>query len=169
MGIKEYRYTPRAIDRRALWVTLACAAAAVIAFLLSFLLPVYGGLVQLFSLALLVVALFVAYKFLWVSYTYMITDPGDGIPCLLVEQTMGRRSSLLCRLPLYAILRILPAGAAAPAGKAYVYTASMWGGPYRYLTGRMEGNAVLLKLEGDDAFFAALSDAVAAVKQEKDD
>lgn len=169
MGVKEYHYTPKAVNRRALWVSLACAAAAGAAFLASFFLPAYGGVMQLFSLVLLVAALFVSYKYIWVSYSYTITDPGDGIPCLLVEQVTGRRSSLLCRLPLYAILRILPVGAAAPAGKAYVYTATMWGGSYRYVTGRMEGNAILLKLEGDDAFFSALSAAVAVVKQEKDD
>lgn len=169
MGIKEYRYAPRAGNRRALWVSLACAAVAVAAFLLSFFLPLYGGVIQLLSLVLLVAALFVAYKFIWVSYSYTIADPGDGIPCLLVEQVTGRRSSLLCRLPLYAILRVLPAGAAAPAAKAYAYTATMWGGSYRYVTGRLDGNTVLLKLEGEDAFFAALSDAVSEVKQKKDD
>lgn len=161
MAIKEMRAEPRPVNRFATWLALLLVILALVLFVASMPLPAYGGLVQALSLLLLVAGLFVAYKFVWVSYVYTVCDPGDGQPCLLVEERQGRRSSLVCRLPLYALLRVERVDKAQkqPRGKTYVYTATMRGGEYYYISGCVDGVNVLLKMEIDAAFAAALQAA----------
>ena len=169
MVIEECRCTPHPANRRAHALSLALLLPAALLFFLSFFLPGYRGIVQLLSLGVIVGALFVAYKFVLSSYSYTVTDPGDGNPCLLVEQIQGKRSSLVCRLPLYAISRVCPAEQGAAYGKAYVYVATMHGGRYQYVTGRLDGVDVLLKLEADEAFVAALTSGVAEARSRRNE
>lgn len=159
MVMQELRCAPRPVNHRARSLTLGLLLPAALIFAAAWQMPAYGGVVQFLSLALIVIALFVAYKFIFSAYVYTLTDPGDGVPCLLVEQVQGKRSSLVCRLPLYAVLRVLPAKAEPVRGKAYVYTATMSGGHYQYVVGRMDGVDILLKLEADEDFVAALTAA----------
>lgn len=156
MAIKELRLEPRPANRFAMAVVLLMLVPALLLFAAAAWLPAYGGLVQTVSLLLIAGGLFVAYKFVWVSYIYTVSDTGDGQPCLLVEERQGKRCSLVCRLPLRSILRIerVEKARSQPRGKAYVYTATMRGGVYYYITGRVDGTDILLKLELDDAFAA---------------
>lgn len=155
---KELRYEPRPANRRATVVVFSLLVLAVCLFAVSGFIPAYGGIAQMVAILLIVPALFIAYKFILASYTYILTDPGDGIPCLLVEQTQGKRTSLVCRLPLRSLFRVIPAGQEEVRGKAFVYVATMSGGRYQYVVGRVEGTDVLLKLEADDAFATALAE-----------
>ena len=156
MVTEELRYTPRPVNHRATAVAMGLSFPAVLLFAISAVIPTYGGVMQLLGLIMLVVGLFVAYKFVLSSYTYVLTDPGDGIPCLLIEQTQGKRVSLVCRVPLRQILRISEAEKEHRSGKAYVYVATMHGGRYQYVSARTEGVDLLLKLEADEGFIAAL-------------
>ncbi|MBO5050979.1 MAG: hypothetical protein J6D31_02175 [Clostridia bacterium] len=171
MVIEELRYTPRPANRRAVALAIGLSLPAVLLFAVSAAMPNYGGVMQLLGLVMLVVGLFVAYKFILSSYTYVLTDPGDGTPYLLIEQTQGKRVSLVCRVPLEQILRISETEKGHRGGKAYVYVATMHGGRYQYVSGRAEGVDLLLKLEADEGFLAALrresaAARAAAVKEE---
>lgn len=169
MVIEECRCSPRPANRHAHVLSLALLMPAVLLFAVSFAMPAYGGIAQLLSLIMIVCALFVAYKFVFSFYTYTITDPGDGIPCLLVEQMQGKRSSLVCRLPLYAVMRVFSAEEESARGKAYVYVATMHGGCYQYVSGRMDDTNILLKLEADEAFMAALTSGVAEARSRRNE
>ncbi|MBQ8350889.1 MAG: hypothetical protein IJY20_02445 [Clostridia bacterium] len=159
MVMEELRYTPRPVNHHARALSLVLLIVGALLFVSSIPMPAYGGILQLLALVLIVGALFIAYKFILSTYTYILTDPGNGIPCLLVEQIQGKRSSLVCHLPLHAITRILPAEKEPPRGKAHVYVATMRGGCYQYVLGRVDGTDILLMLEADETFMAALSQA----------
>ncbi len=161
---EEIRYTPAPRDRRATVLSLSLFFAALVLFLVTGVMPLYGGLLQLMAICLLVPALFVAYKFVLTSYTYILTDTEQGRPSLLIEQGQGRRKSLLCHLPLSAILRIVEEGQALPRGKAYTYVASLGGGTYQYISARQDGLPILLKLEMNAAFLEALRIRAAAAR-----
>lgn len=165
MVTEEIRYTPKPANRRALFATLSLLIPAICLFVASNALPGYGGMVQIIAIFLLVPALFIAYKFILTSYTYILKKPGDGIAYLMIEQTQGRRSSLVCHLPLHAVFRVVANDKEVPSGKAYVYVASMSGGRYQYVIGRLSGASVLLKLEADDAFIESLMNAAAAARR----
>jgi hypothetical protein len=81
----------------------------------------------------------------------------------------GKRSSLVCRLPLYAVMRVFSAEEESARGKAYVYVATMHGGRYQYVAGRLDGVDVLLKLEADEAFVAALTSGVAEARRRRNE
>ena len=168
MVIEEKRHRAHPVNSFARVASLALALPAVALFAISGVLPAYGGVVQLVSLALLVAALFLAYKFVFSTYTYVITDPGNGTPCLLVEQQQGRRSTLAFHVPLHAVLRVQEMGK-MPQGRAYLYTARLRGGQYQYVVCRVDGVEQILKIEADADFIAALAAAAAEARQRRAD
>ena len=161
------RYTPRPANRRAHALALLLLLAGGALFAVSLALPAYGGVVQIASLLLVVAGLFIAYKFLFSTYTYSIADVGDGELRLLVEQTQGRRSSLVCQFPLYAVCRVVEAGKERLPGKAYSYVATMHGGRYQHVQARIDGNLLLLQMEADEPFVALLREQVPLARQRR--
>ena len=158
----SYRATPA--NRTAVIATLALGIPAAVLFAGSFALPAYGGVVQLIALLVLVAALFIAYKYIFSTYIYTIIDFGNDTPYLLVEQQQGKRSSLVFQAPLHAVVRVLLKGEPLPSGKVYMYTATLCGGSYHYVLCRIDGANLLLKIEANDTFYAALTEAAAEAR-----
>ncbi len=166
-GEGEVRYTPHAINRCAYWLIAGFVLGAAVLFPASFFLPVYRGLAQLMSAMLLVVALFVASKYVFVSYTYILTPEKEGEPArFLVETKQGRRVSLLFQTPLHTVLSVVPYDKKhLPGGTFYTATATVYGGTYQTLHTKNEMGEAVLKMEADQPFLSALA---AKITQAKD-
>lgn len=156
-------YSPKAANRRAQLITFGLSALALIGFVTSFLLPTYGGTVQLLCLFLLVYAIFVASRFLFVSYTYSLFRNERGTVYFLIEERQGKRSSLVCQLPLSRIHAVKPIAEAKEEarGRYYTYVATMGGGRYYMVSVEGERGRAAVKIEPDDAFLAAFRECLA--------
>jgi hypothetical protein len=161
---KDVTYSPRPVNQRAKGLVVLLSAAALILFVLASRIPTYGGTIQLVCLFSIVYALFVASRFLFVSYTYSIYTNEKGIPYFLIEEKQGKRSSLVCQLPLRRIREIKPLSEAKEEvrGRYYTYVATMGGGDYQIVVADGEKGRVGIKIEADATFLAAFRDALAA-------
>lgn len=160
----DVTYSPRPANNRAKGLVVALFGAAVAGFAASFRIPDYGGIVQLFCLFLVVYALYVASRFLFVSYTYSIYKNDKGVPYFLIEEKQGKRSSLVCQLPFSRIHTVKPISEskAETSGRYYTYAATMSGGDYYIVVVDGERGRVGIKIEPDDAFLTALCETIAA-------
>ena len=109
---------------------------------------------------LLVIGIFIAMKYCFVSNTYVLMEGENGRPWFLVEQKQGKRISTVCQLPVSRLLAIeeYRRGEAAPktAGQTFSYIATMNGPEYQFLRARGEKGELLIKIEADADFLAAL-------------
>ncbi len=165
----EMRYTPRPSNRRAsiLWIGLFSLSVA--AFTISFALPSYGGTVQMAALIGLVIAIFIAYKFAFSVYTYILTPlEGKGF-YFLIEQTQGKRTTLVCELPLRRIrsLTDLCGEDKNIRGRYFTCIATMGGGRYQLVRAVGSKEDILVKIEADEAFVTAFRTLLSAVQTER--
>ena len=161
-------YEPTAKNNSAKLLVAILTIIGVACYLVTLFVPLYRGLLVLFCVLFLVAAIFVAYKYLLTSYVYSIFAQGQTPPCLLVEQKQGKRSSLVLRVPLSAVLSLEPYDGRAYPAKCYVFTATMRGGAYQILHAREGGREFCVKLEADETFLATLRTAIFEKKSAAD-
>ncbi len=161
---KDATYSPRPANQRAKALVATLFGASLAGFIASSRIPNYGGTVQLFCLALLVYALFVASRFLFVSYTYSIYTNDKGVTYFLIEEKQGKRSSLVCQLPFSRIRSVKPLAEAKEEmrGRYYTYVATMSGGNYYVIAVDGETGRGGIKIEADAPFLATFREALAA-------
>ena len=159
--MEEKRFTPRPKNK----VAPICAMAFVVCGLALFLvlprfITQYAAPVQLAAVMVLVIGIFIAMKYCFVSNTYVLMEGENGRPWFLVEQKQGRRVSTVCQLPVSRLLAIeeYHRGDAAPktTGQTFSYIATMNGPEYQFLRARGDKGELLIKIEADADFLAAL-------------
>lgn len=74
--------------------------------LLSTFIPLYKGIVSVFAVVLIAVAIAIYTKYVAVTYYYDITRDNNGAPIFVVRQVMGKRESTLCRIDLADIIKV---------------------------------------------------------------
>ena len=155
-------HSPRPANNRAKILVVTLFVAAILGFIVSFWIPNYGGTIQLVCLFVLVYALFVASRFLFVSYTYSLYVNDKGVTYFLIEEKQGKRSSLVCQLPLARVLGVKPFSPSAEEarGRYYTYVVTMGGGDYQMVTVEGERGKAAIKIEADAEFLAALRKAL---------
>ena len=89
--------------RRLFYIFLLVAAALTVFYLL---IDRYKGVVGLFAVAAIVLATFLYTKYIGVEYFYDLTSDSEGVPVFVVRQVSGKRSSTLCRLDLWSIVKV---------------------------------------------------------------
>lgn len=163
---KDISCTPRAANRRAEWLVGVLLGIGAAVFVLSFFFSEYAGMLQLVSLFVIVYALYVASRFLFVSNTYSLYTNERGERYFLIEQKQGKRPSLVCHLPLCRIRAIVPytEAKAQTRGHYHTYVATMHGGDYQMLVVEGERGMVSIKMEADRDFVVALRAALAEKK-----
>lgn len=159
--MEEKRFTPRPKNK----VAPICALAFVVCGLALFLIlprfiTQYAAPVQLAAVMVLVIGIFIAMKYCFVSNTYVLMEGENGRPWFLVEQKQGRRVSTVCQLPVSRLLSIEECRRGQPApkviGQTFSYIATMNGPEYQYLRARGDKGELLIKIEADADFLAAL-------------
>ena len=98
------RVKPSNNNAKKLFYALLCAAAVITSVYL--IIPNYKGIVGLFSVCAIVGAVLVYTKYIGVEYYYEITHDTAGSPLFLVTQTIGKRSTTLCRIDLHTIVKV---------------------------------------------------------------
>lgn len=164
----SFTYEPKAKNGSAQVLMGILMMAGALCYLVTFFLPLFRGIVLLCAVLFFVAAIFVAYRYLLTSYVYSIYADETTPPCLLVEQKQGKRASLVCRVPLSAVVALAPYDGKAYPARCYVYTATMRGGAYQLLCVREDGREFCVKLEADEAFWTALQNAVSEQKSSAD-
>ena len=167
----DVSYTPCAVNARAKGAVGMLSASAALGFGLSFLLGEYGGIIQLCALAAIVYALYIASRFLFVSYTYSLFKNEKGTTYFLIEEKQGKRTSLVCQLPLERIYAVkpFPEAKGEAGGRYYTYVATMSGGEYQVVLARGETGKAGIKIEADAAFLAAFQKALSEEKPQTDE
>lgn len=158
--MNEYRYTPRPKNRNAQILCILLVALGVLAFILAGYFPNYVGSVRMAALILVVVGLFLGIKFIFSTNTYILMRTDKGACYFLVEQAQGKRSSLVCQLPLRRITEVREMRRGrdkTPKGRLFSYVATLGLQEYQLLTAEGDdGKPVQVKLEADEAFFSEL-------------
>ncbi len=161
-------YTPRPANGRAKTVVLALALAAVAVYIVSLISPAYKGLLLMGALLVTVAAIFLAYRYLFSTYTYRVFYTEDGVGYFLVEQGQGRRTSLVAQLPLHTLISLSPYDKnSIPRGKFFAFCATLSGGDYQILHAREAGQDTVIKLEADTAFCASLNAYIEKARAEE--
>ena len=158
---QEIKCSPTPANQRAKLAIALLFAAALALFVASFFVG-YGGTIQLVSLFLIVYAIFIASRFLFVSYTYSLFTNEKGTLYFLIEEKQGKRSSLVCQLPFRRVHAIKPIVEAKKEldGRYYTYVATMCGGEYYVVAVDGEKGRVGIKIEPDAAFVCAFREAL---------
>ena len=103
--INERILRPKAqndLGRRIFFVTMLLAA---ITFLISLLVPLYSGIVQVVAIVFLCTSLFFYTRYVASVYSYEVSSDADGRTLFIVRQTAGTRSTTHCRMTLGALVR----------------------------------------------------------------
>ena len=79
-------YTPRPANGRAKIAVLALALAALALYIVSVAASAYKGVLMMGALLVVTAAIFLAYRYLFSTYTYRIFYTEDGVGYFLVEQ-----------------------------------------------------------------------------------
>ena len=113
-------------------------------------------------------AIFLAYRYLFSTYTYRFYDTEDGVAYFLVEQWQGKRSSLVAQIPLHTVVSLAPyEKERLPHGKFFAFCATLSGGDYQILHSREGGQSTVVKLEMNEAFFALLSEKIGEARTQE--
>lgn len=167
----EARYTPKARNKNAVWLSAALFLAGCILLALGMAGVPGAAVFQLCFALLSASAMLVWLRYCMSAYTYTLTD-SCGAPMLVVTQTQGRRISTVCRVELCHVERIIPIpdeknadGRAAlseyrAAPARYSYLATLAPRSSVILYAHEGGQRFALRIEPNDAFFASLSERV---------
>lgn len=165
MTIRDLTVRVRPQNKNAHLLCILLLALAAAGFATSFTVPLYRGIIQLFSALFIVAALTVYSRYLGAKYSYEIfTNDGEGEPLFIVRQTTGKRISILCRVTLAGISEVVPlsmkeakARAVASGVHRYLYTTTLCPSRVFYVKVRTRHEKADLILEGSDEFFSYLS------------
>ena len=104
--IREFSVSPKPQNNTAKITLLVLAAISVSLFVTYFLIPNYKGVVGLFAIIFLTIAISVYTRYVSVSYIYDVIIAEDGVPLFVVRQRVGKREQTLCRVELSYIQKI---------------------------------------------------------------
>ncbi len=161
----EIRYSPKPKNRRALFLWTGLLFLSMTAFVVSCFLPTYGGAVQMGAIIGVVIALYIAYKFSFSSYAYVLMPIEGKGPTFLIEQWQGKRMTLVCHLPLWRVrsVTVLAPREKEIRSKYFTCIATMGGGDYQLVRAVGAKEDILVKIEADEAFLAAFRSQLASV------
>ena len=104
--IREFSVSPTPQNGNAKkYMALSFFLAALI-IAVSMMLKEYRGIVAVFSLVPLTLALLIYTKYLAPKYYYDVFINDDGVPLFIVRQVTGQRSTTLCRVELSLITSV---------------------------------------------------------------
>lgn len=174
----EYRYAPKSQNKKASLLVSSLAALS----LLSIVFSMTGwGPESIWQSAVLLFAafsMFFWFRYFATKYLYTVTD-AYGAPMLIVTGVQGRRISTLCRIELYRLSGIERVeNTKSEEGKAvlarykataakYSYMATVSPRSFQVLFGNEGGSPFAVRIEADEAFLSALSEACEVAKLEK--
>ena len=104
--IREMKIRPKASNEKGKRIFLLLLLLSAALFITSLFLPLYQGIVQLFSLIGLTASLFFYNRYLATTYEYEIATDHDGTPVFVVSSYSTKRVSALCRIALWDIREI---------------------------------------------------------------
>ncbi len=90
-------------NKRAVYVFSAFLGSSFIFFAVSMMLTNYKGVFATVAMAFIVGAIFIYTKYMAAKYYYDITEGNDGVPLFVVRQTVGKKSTTLCRIEVGTI------------------------------------------------------------------
>lgn len=170
--INEFSVSPKPQNQKARSIMLVMFLLSGIIIATSFSLEKYRGVISSFSLLTLTVALLLYTKYISVKYYYEIMIDDDGVPLFLVRQSVGKRSSLLCRIELSSIVQVEKENAAmrkkhkkADDAFSYSYCPTLF--PENtirlYVVGYRAKSEIVI--EGNDEFASLLIDYAKTAKE----
>lgn len=104
--INEFSVHPKPTNNKAKIVFFITVIAGLAVSTVSCFLPIYKGLVGMVGLLLIVTALLFYTKYIAIEFYYDIVKDDDGLPLLVVRQTIGKRTTTLCRIELADITKV---------------------------------------------------------------
>ncbi len=141
-------------------------------FCVYFMVDSYKGVVGLFALMILTVAILVYTKFIAPAFYYDVAIDSEGIPMFVVRQIIGKRQTTLCRLDLADIVSVdyetkkerslhkTPRGI-----RKYIYAPTMFPKEIYRITAKGLYESCEIVIEGSVVFANTLRDYVIQAKK----
>ena len=168
---EEIRYTPHGKNRKAWCWSIGLMLLGAATFAFSYMAESYRGGIQMAALLLIVCGLFFLLKYIYITTTYVLGVTEAGTPYFLVEQMQGKRISTVYQVSLRRVFSIRKwefGKGSAPRGRYYSYVATPGRRDYQVITARASNGAhEYVKIEADEAFYAAFCRRLAALRAEE--
>ena len=174
----EYRYAPKPQNKKASILVSSLAALSLLTIVFSMTEWGPESLWQSAFLIFVSFSMFFWFRYFAMKYLYTVTDD-YGVPMLIVTSVQGKRISTLCCVELYRLSEIERVeNAESEEGKAmlarfkstaakYSYMATLFPKSFQVLFGSEDGRSFAVRIEADEAFLSALTEACEKAKLEK--
>ena len=141
----EFAPKPRRVKEK-IWMSL-CFVFGAVSYGFGQILP-YPVVCQLFAVSLFTAAVLIVVRYLMRDYVYCMETDSDGTATdLVIVELMGKRRTVVCRVSVMDIGRILPATEVANR-KAFQQMKEK--GVYRYLSRMKSENSTFLEILDDE-------------------
>lgn len=104
--ISEFSVHAKPKNNNAVIAFVSLLIVSALGFAIYFVLERYKGVVGVFALMILTVAILVYTKFIAPAFYYDVAIDSSGTPMFVVRQIIGKRQTTLCRLDLADIVSI---------------------------------------------------------------
>lgn len=104
--IREFSAKATASNQKARILFISSTVMAFAFVAVASLIDNYRGIISLFGVLLMSVAIVIYNKYVSSVYYYDITFDSEGTPLFVVRQIVGKRQSTICRIALYEIQKI---------------------------------------------------------------
>ena len=170
--ISEFSVHAKPKNKNSIIAFVVLLLVSALGFCVYFIVESYKGVVGLFALMILTVAILVYTKFIAPAFYYDIAIDSEGIPMFVVRQIIGRRQTTLCRLNLADIVLVeyetkkerslhkTPRGT-----RKYIYAPTMFPAETYRITAKGYYESCEIIIEGSEALANTLRDYAIQAKE----
>lgn len=157
--ISEFSVHAKPRNKNSFIAFVVLLLVSALGFCAYFLMESYKGVVGVFALMVLTLAILVYTKFIAPAFYYDVAIDSDGVPIFVVREIIGRRQTTLCRLDLADIVSIdyetkkERAGHKTPRGvRKYIYAPTMFPSEIYRITVKNRYETAEIIIEGNEIF-----------------
>lgn len=170
--ISEFSVRAKPKNKNAHIAFIALLLASALGFTVYFIMDRYKGVVGLFALMILTLAILVYTKFISPAFYYDIAIDSEGVPMFVVRQIIGKRQTTLCRLDLADIDSVEHetkkerSHHKTPRGvRKYIYAPTMFPKEIYRVKAKTRYESAEIIIEGSEAFASTLRDYAREAKE----
>ena len=163
--ISEFSVHAKPKNKNAVIAFVVLLLVSALGFCVYFILDSYRGVVGLFALMILTIAILVYTKFIAPAFYYDIATDSDGIPMFVVRQIIGKRQTTLCRLDLADIVSVdyetkeeRSHHKTQRGVRKYIYAPTMFPKEIYRITAKSRYESAEIIIEGSEVFANTLKD-----------
>lgn len=157
--ISEFSVHAKPRNKNSYVAFIVLLLVSVLGFCVCFSMDSYKGVVGVFALMILTLAILVYTKFIAPAFYYDIAIDSEGIPMFVVRQIVGKRQTTLCRLDLADIVSIeyetkkqRAEHKTSHGVRKYIYAPTMFPAEVYRITAKNRYETAEIIIEGNEIF-----------------